>query len=251
MGKPIAAAPPSGERRAAQRGPGSAVPESAAPERGPGVRPPLLPAGPGPAAAPSDPSTCSALGIKAERIAVSALLGTAPPNTDRIIHLTREKAAEIIGVYNQKASRFSYSFKIQNHRMGKTGKDRSSSGPTSLLQAQSSQSTGLVSRSFLNISSEGRSTTSLGNVFQCLVTWTVKKFFSHIQVELCVHQFLPTDSCASAQHHREEPGSILFTAALWIRRHMDEMMRSYDLCQIKDMGTDCVHTLFTYSFVLL
>lgn len=46
-------------------------------------------------------------------------------------------------------------------------------------QAGSPQSAGhrIVSRWFVNILSEGDSTASLGNLFQCMVTSTLKKFF--------------------------------------------------------------------------
>jgi len=48
-----------------------------------------------------------------------------------------------------------------------------------------------MSRLFLNISKEGDSTTSLGNLCQCSITLTVKKVFPDVQREPPLLQFLP------------------------------------------------------------
>jgi len=72
------------------------------------------------------------------------------------------------------------------------------------------------SRQVLINSREGNSTASLGSLFQCSVTLTVKKFFPHVQMELPVFQFVPIASCPVMGRCWKEPGPIHLTAALWI-----------------------------------
>lgn len=45
----------------------------------------------------------------------------------------------------------------------------------------------------------------------------------HIQVELPVHQVLPTASCPVAWHHWTEPGSVLLTLSLQVLTDIDEI----------------------------
>jgi len=57
-----------------------------------------------------------------------------------------------------------------------------------------------VSRWVLNISREENSATSLLDVFQCFVNLKVKNFFSHVQMELVVFQFVPVAPCPADSH---------------------------------------------------
>lgn len=69
-----------------------------------------------------------------------------------------------------------------------------------------------VSCQVLKISTDGDSTTSLSNVFPCLVTLTVKKVFSAVHIEpLCFSTcLLPL---AKSLGNWKEPGSIFFTSS--------------------------------------
>lgn len=133
---------------------------------------------------------------------------------------------------------FSFSFKLQswepylysnntckksslpyNHRTtewerleGSTG---GTLGPTSLLMQGylRAHDTGIHPEWFLNISIEGNSTNSLGNLFQCTVTHTVKKFCLIFRWNFwtSVSAF-----CSAPWHQWAEPCSVLSTSSLQI-----------------------------------
>ena len=58
-----------------------------------------------------------------------------------------------------------------------------------------------TSRRLLNISKDGESTTSLGNLCQCLVTSHSQKVFPDVQREPPVFQFVPIASCPVTGYH--------------------------------------------------
>lgn len=113
-----------------------------------------------------------------------------------------------------------------NCRMVKVGRDNHvSSGPISLPKqgilkyiAQDCVQICIL----MNISSEGYSTSSLGNLFQCWITCKVKEFCLMFRWNFHIHQFLPIASCLIDQHHGEEPGSIFLTSSLQILRDIDK-----------------------------
>ena len=66
----------------------------------------------------------------------------------------------------------------QNHRLEKTSKIiKSNHHPNTTMPTKPKVSRSASSASFLNTSRDGDSTTSLGSLFQCLATVSVKKFF--------------------------------------------------------------------------
>ena len=76
----------------------------------------------------------------------------------------------------------------------------------SAKQAPCSRLCKQVSRQVLNISREGESTTSLGSLFQCSITLTVK--FLHINAELPMLQFMAISPCSLPTDHRKEATSL-------------------------------------------
>ena len=101
-------------------------------------------------------------------------------------------------------------YHASGHRMGQAGRNHSgSSGPSSLLK-QNNQSTGngTVSRQFWNISSEGGSTASLGNLFRAQ-SLPRTEVLPHVQVELAGHQFLPVPLVPLLGPTEQSPGPAL------------------------------------------
>lgn len=74
----------------------------------------------------------------------------------------------------------------------------------------------IVSRYLLNTSKEGDSTTSLGNLFQCLGIHTVKFLLTYIS-------FCPLPFVLSLGKTQPEPGSILLALSLQILIDFDEV----------------------------
>ena len=58
-----------------------------------------------------------------------------------------------------------------------------------------------MAKQLLNISKNGESTTSLGNLCQCLVTLTLKKVFPDVKRESSVFQCVPIASGPGTGHH--------------------------------------------------
>lgn len=73
-----------------------------------------------------------------------------------------------------------------------------------LKQVSCSRLRGKVSRWALNISRVGDHTTSLGSLFQCSFTITVKKVFPHVYMELHMFQFVPPLPLVPSLHTTEK-----------------------------------------------
>lgn len=67
----------------------------------------------------------------------------------------------------------------------------------------------------LNISKDRNSRTSLGKLFQCSITYTVKKFFPVLRWNLLYSSLCPL-SLILALGTNEEPGSVLFVPSLQV-----------------------------------
>ena len=72
-----------------------------------------------------------------------------------------------------------------------------------------------VFRRLLNISKDGDSATSLGNLCQCSVALIVKKCFLMFRWSLLCFSLCPLP-LAQSLGMTEEPGSVFFPASLWI-----------------------------------
>jgi len=99
-----------------------------------------------------------------------------------------------------------------------------SSGPTPCSsRAIYSQSPRTMFRWLLSICKDGDSTTSLGNLCQCLATLTVKKCFLIFRQSLLCFIFVPIAFGPVTGHHWKAPGSILFAPSLQVFQHFDKI----------------------------
>ena len=76
----------------------------------------------------------------------------------------------------------------------------------------------------LNISKDGDCTRSLGDLFQCLTTLTVKRTFL---TDYPVFQCVPIASCPLTGHHWEESGSVFISPSF---RYLCTLLRSPRAC---------------------
>lgn len=90
-----------------------------------------------------------------------------------------------------------------NHRMGEAGRDLRSSGPRPLLkQDHVEQAVHDHIQMLQNISKDGDSTASMGNLCQCLVTFTfAQKMIPDVQTEPSMCQFVPISSGSVTKQH--------------------------------------------------
>lgn len=90
-----------------------------------------------------------------------------------------------------------------NRRMDEAGRDLRSSGPRPLfMQDHVEQAVHDHIQMLQNISKDGDSTMFLGNLCQCLVTYTfTQKVFPDVQTEPSVCQFVPTASGSVTKQH--------------------------------------------------
>ena len=77
-------------------------------------------------------------------------------------------------------------------------------------------------------------TTSLGSLFQCSITLTVKKFFLIFVWILLCPSLKPLPLVLPTGCHREELGSILMTLTLYIFINVDKVTPQSPLLQTKD-----------------
>lgn len=106
-------------------------------------------------------------------------------------------------------------------------------GPKLLLRQEYQVLSGTMSMWLLKISRDGDSTTSLDTLIQYSVTLTVKKFFSHVQMELSLLQFGPTASCPVSRHLCKQPGPILLIPSLKILVHINKIPSQPSFLQAK------------------
>ena len=100
-----------------------------------------------------------------------------------------------------------------------------------LAQAGSPKAGRPVPRSdsfWMSVSKDGHTTTSSGNLCQCLVTCQV---FPDVQTEPPVLQFVPIASGPVTGHHWKVPGSICFTLSLQVFICIDEIRPEPSLLQ--------------------
>jgi len=76
-----------------------------------------------------------------------------------------------------------------------------------------------TSTRFLNTSRDGDSTTSLGSLFQCLTTLSVKKFFPNIQSKPTLMQLEVIASCPITSYLGEETNTCLTTTSFQEDEH--------------------------------
>ena len=74
----------------------------------------------------------------------------------------------------------------------------------------------VTSTCLLNTSRDGDSTTSLGSLFQCLTTLSVKKFFPNIQSEPPLMQLEAIASCPVGSFLGEETNTLLITTTFHV-----------------------------------
>lgn len=112
-----------------------------------------------------------------------------------------------------------------NHRIDEVGKTPGGHLIQHPCSSRVPQSTLLriMSRWFLNISREGDPTTSLSNVFQCSVTYTVR-FFLMLGWNSPCSSFCPyTVPHSYCWNYWEEPGYILLAPSLQILAYIDKI----------------------------
>jgi len=110
------------------------------------------------------------------------------------------------------------------------------SGPTPLLQQRHLEPAAQMAFEYLQ---GGRLHTSLGNLYQCLVTLTVKNFFlmpklfPDVQEEPPVFQFMPIACCPVTGHHWKLSGSSFLSSCLQVFAESDEIPLEPFLLQAK------------------
>lgn len=112
----------------------------------------------------------------------------------------------------------------------------------------------IMSRWFLNISREGDPTTSLSNVFQCSVTYTVR-FFLMLGWNSPCSSFCPyTVPHSYCWNYWEEPGYILLAPSLQILAYIDKIPSQSSPFQAKKKNKNWILHELAYhiiSFMLL
>lgn len=106
----------------------------------------------------------------------------------------------------------------QNHRTAMAGRDLRGQLVTQGIAQDNVQ----MSRQHLNISKDGDTTTSLGNLLQSVLGPSDKKCFLLFTGNiLCFTLLVPTAPCSVIKHHWKEPGCIFFCAL-----HSDYLYRN-------------------------
>ncbi|KAM9656645.1 uncharacterized protein ACIBXB_008917 isoform 1-T1 [Morphnus guianensis] len=90
-----------------------------------------------------------------------------------------------------------------------------------------------LSMRFLNTSRDGESTTSLGSLFQCLTTLSVKKFFLKIQSKPLFLQLEAISSCPISRHLTEETSNHLTTTSFQVVVESDKVSPQPPFLQTK------------------